>query len=215
MAQKRMFSMHICDSDAFLDLPQSSQNLYFHLNMRADDDGFVGNPKRIIKLIGANDDDMRILIAKRFVLIFESGVIVIKHWRMHNTIKNDRYTPTVYQDELQQLEIKENKSYTLTGNILEPKWNQNGTTGLGLGLGSGLGLEESGKKKFIKPTIEEVKQFISDNNYNVDPARFFNYYESNGWKVGGRAAMKDWKAAIRNWNAKEKPRKEEDNDPFA
>lgn len=90
MAQKRMFTMKIVDSDAFLDMPMSAQCLYFHLNMRADDDGFIGNPKRIMRTVGARDDDMRILISKRFVLTFDNGVIVIKHWRMHNCISQKR-----------------------------------------------------------------------------------------------------------------------------
>lgn len=113
MANKRMFCMNIVDSDAFLEMPLSTQCLYFHLNMRADDDGFIGNTKRIMRLIGASEDDLKILIAKRFILVFDDGVIVIKHWRMHNTIQKDRYTPTVYQDELNQLFIKQNKSYSL------------------------------------------------------------------------------------------------------
>lgn len=106
--------MKIVDSDAFLDMPLSTQCLYFHLNMRADDDGFVGNPKRIMRIIGASDDDLKLLIAKRFLLIFEDGVVVIKHWRMHNAIRKERYTPTVYTDEKEQLLIKDNKSYSLT-----------------------------------------------------------------------------------------------------
>lgn len=114
MANKRMFSMSILDSDAFLDMPLSTQALYLHLNMRADDDGFVSNPKRIQRLIGASEDDLKLLLAKRFLLVFEDGVMVIKHWRMHNTIRNDRYTPTPYQDELSRLFIKQNKSYSLT-----------------------------------------------------------------------------------------------------
>lgn len=112
MAEKRMFTQKIIDSDAFLDMPLSTQALYFHLNMRADDDGFVNNPKRIQRTIGASEDDLKLLIAKRFVICFENGVIVIKHWRMHNTLRKDRYTPTQYQEELSRLKIKENKSYT-------------------------------------------------------------------------------------------------------
>ena len=112
MAEKRMFTMKIIDSDAFLDMPLSTQALYFHLNMRADDDGFINNPKRVQRMIGASDDDLRLLIAKRFVICFENGVIVIKHWRMHNTLRKDRYNPTPYQDELATLEIKDNNSYT-------------------------------------------------------------------------------------------------------
>lgn len=144
-----MFSIQIIDSDAFLDMPLSTQALYFHLNMRADDDGFVGNPKRIKSLIGATDDDLKLLIAKRFVLIFEDGVIVIKHWRMHNTIQKDRYTQTAYIDELNQLQIKENKAYTLPNqqcfqNVskMEPKCFQNVSTGLGLDIALDLDLDK-------------------------------------------------------------------------
>ncbi len=114
MANKRMFTMKIVDTDAFLDMPLSTQCLYFHLNMRADDDGFIGNPKRIAKLIGSNDDDLKLLIAKRFVLLFEDGVIVIKHWRMHNTLSRDRYVETSYTDEKKTLLLKDNGSYSLT-----------------------------------------------------------------------------------------------------
>ena len=132
MANKRMFTMKIVDSDSFLDMPLSTQCLYFHLNMRADDDGFVGNPKRICKLIGCNDDDLKLLLMKRFILGFENGVIVIKHWRMHNTIQKDRYTPTTYSDELKQLGIKDNKSYTLSP--METKCIQNVSTDIDIDI---------------------------------------------------------------------------------
>lgn len=112
MAEKRMFTQKIIDSDAFLDMPLSSQALYFHLNMRADDDGFVNNPKRIQRTIGASEDDLKLLVVKRFVIGFESGVLVIKHWRMHNTLRKDRYNPTQYQDELRTLDVKDNNAYT-------------------------------------------------------------------------------------------------------
>ena len=129
MAEKRMFTQKIVDSDAFLDMPLSTQALYFHLNMRADDDGFINNPKRIQRTIGASEDDLKLLIAKRFCICFENGVIVIKHWRMHNTLKKDRYKPTQYQEQYELLEVKDNNSYTekISGNILEPERNQNGT----------------------------------------------------------------------------------------
>ena len=133
MANKRMFNIKIVDSDAFLDMPLSTQCLYFHLNMRADDDGFIGNPKKIMRMVGCSEDDLKLLIAKRFVLTFENGVIVIKHWKMHNCIQTDRYTPTVYMDEKNMLFIKQNKSYTLDEekkyipvSKTETKRNQNG-----------------------------------------------------------------------------------------
>ena len=117
MANKRMFNIKVVDSDAFLDMPLSTQALYFHLNMRADDDGFIGNPKRIQKIVGASEDDLKLLIAKRFLLTFEDGVIVIKHWRLHNTLSASRYTETVYTDEKKMLLLKENKSYSFTSGV--------------------------------------------------------------------------------------------------
>ena len=119
-----MFSLDIVDSDAFLDMPITSQVLYFHLAMHADDEGFIGNPKRIMKMISVQDDDMKILKAKRFVLTFENGVIVIKHWLIHNTIRMDRFRPTTYQKEKQRLFLKENKAYTDLATSGKPLGNQ-------------------------------------------------------------------------------------------
>ena len=122
MAKKRMFNTQIIDSDSFLDLPLSTQALYFHLNMRADDDGFINNAKMIQRMINCSDDDLKLLIAKNFIIPFDSGVVVVKHWLIHNTIQKDRYKPTVYSDEFALLDIKDNKAYTLciqNGNILE------------------------------------------------------------------------------------------------
>lgn len=112
MAKKRMFSIDIVGSDAFLDLPYSAQCLYFQLGMRADDDGFVGNPKTIQRIAGTKASDLELLVKKRFLLQFPSGVVVIKHWKINNDIKKDRYSPTVYTDEFQMLSTKENKAYT-------------------------------------------------------------------------------------------------------
>lgn len=126
MAEKRMFTMKIIDSDDFLEMPMSTQALYFHLNMRADDDGFINNPKRIIRTVNASEDDMKLLITKRFVLAFESGVIVIKHWRMHNAIRKDRYHPTQYTEEMETLEIKQNGAYTEHDNQLATNWQPHG-----------------------------------------------------------------------------------------
>lgn len=112
MANKRMFSKQITDSDAFVDMPATSQLLYFHLNMQADDDGFVSNPKRIIRMINVGDDDLKILLVKRFLLPFESGVVVIKHWLLHNAVRKDMYKETQYLEEKKMLQIKDNGVYT-------------------------------------------------------------------------------------------------------
>lgn len=113
MAERRMFSKSIVDSDAFLDMPQSSQLLYFHLCMRADDDGFIDNPKSIMRNVGCKEDDMKVLIAKQFIFPFESGVVVIRHWLIHNYIQKDRYKETKYLSEKSMLSTDVNKAYMI------------------------------------------------------------------------------------------------------
>lgn len=112
MAQRRMFSLKIIDTDIFLDMPLSAQALYFHLSMRADDDGFVSSPKRILKTISCSEDDFKILLMKQFILPFESGICVIKDWKIHNYIQKDRYTPSIYNEEKSMLLEDKNGSYT-------------------------------------------------------------------------------------------------------
>lgn len=144
MASKRMFTMKIVDSDAFLDMPLSTQCLYFHLNMRADDDGFIDNPKRVMKIVGASQDDLKLLTAKRFILAFESGVMVIKHWRMHNTLSQSRYHATQYIDEKSMLKLKENGSYSL----------ENGT--------------EIDDEKLIEMSKRQCRRTIDEQKTNAD-----------------------------------------------
>ena len=162
MAEKRMFTQKIIDSDPFLDMPLSTQALYFHLNMRADDDGFINNPKRIQRTIGASDDDLKLLIAKRFVICFESGVIVIKHWRMHNTLRKDRYNPTTYQEELALLEVKGNKSYTEKDDVnqMATIWQPNGNQ-----MEPQYSID---KNRIVE--ISEDKDSISDSDESEAPA---------------------------------------------
>ena len=111
MAQRRMFSRKITESDQFLDMPMSAQSLYFHINMQADDDGFVGNVKTIKRMIGASDDDLKLLIAKQFLIPFDTGIVVIRDWKIHNYIQKDRYTETFYKHEKAMLETTDNKQY--------------------------------------------------------------------------------------------------------
>lgn len=106
-----MFSPKIVASDAFLDMPTSSRELYFQLGMYADDDGFV-NPRKIIRMVGASEDDLKVLVGKRFVIPFENGVVVIKHWAINNLIRKDWYQPSIYSEQKKRLIIKENGSYT-------------------------------------------------------------------------------------------------------
>lgn len=114
MAEKRMFSQKIIDSDAFLDMDMSSQNLYFHLGMRADDDGFINSPKKIARMVGATTTDIETLAKNKFIICFDSGICVIKHWLINNSIRSDRIKETSYLEEKGKLRVKDNKSYTLT-----------------------------------------------------------------------------------------------------
>jgi hypothetical protein len=157
MAERRMFAKTIIDSDAFLDMPLSTQSLYFHLSMRADDDGFINNPKKIQRMIGASDDDLKLLIAKNFIIPFESGIVVIKHWKIHNYIQSDRYKPTVYQEERELLEMKKNKAYTLSES-LETECIQNGYS---LETQVRLGKDSIGKDSIDIPDSDEPVVSVS------------------------------------------------------
>ena len=118
MAERRMFAKTIIDSDAFLEMPATSQLLYFHLSMRADDEGFVNKPKSIMRTVGCRDDDLSVLCAKGFIIPFESGIVVIKHWYIHNWIREDRKHVTKYEEERKSLSIKDNGSYTVAHKCL-------------------------------------------------------------------------------------------------
>lgn len=116
MVQRRMFSRQITDMDTFLDMPASAQNLYFHLNMHADDDGFLGNVKTIRRMVGASEDDLKLLIAKQFLIMFDDGVVVIRDWHIHNYIQKDRYHKTIFTEDKKLIELDSNKRYQILSN---------------------------------------------------------------------------------------------------
>lgn len=124
MANRKMFSLNVVDTDTFLEIPQSSQNLYFHLGMRADDDGFVSSPKKITKIVGANEDDLKLLIAKKYVIPFENRILVIPHWHINNSIRKDRYSETIYKEEKRKIIKNENGVYILNHMNGIPNGNQ-------------------------------------------------------------------------------------------
>lgn len=217
MAERRMFTQKIVDSDAFLDMPLTTQALYFHLNMRADDDGFVNNPKKIQRMIGASEDDLKLLIAKRFILAFENGVIVIKHWRMHNLLRKDRYNPTQYQEEMNSLQLKDNGAYTernadllkiecpdSTATTWQPDGNQMATQDrLGkdsIGKDSKVIKHKHGEYNNVLLTDDEfqkLKTEFPDIKERIE--RLSEYIASTGKKY------KSHYATIRAWARKEKP----------
>lgn len=215
-----MFAKTIIDSDAFLDMPLSAQALYFHLSMRADDDGFINNPKKIQRMIGSADDDLRLLFAKRFVIPFESGVCVIKHWKIHNYIRNDRYKPTIYQDEMAQLSEKENKSYTdclpvgiPDGYQMEPqvRLGKDRVGKVSIGEGREEGADAPAPAKKDKPvrhkygaysnvllTDEEMDKLkIEFSDWDIRIERLSEYMASTG------KSYKSHLATIRSWAKKD------------
>jgi len=176
MAKKRMFSTQIVDSDAFMDMPTSAQSLYFHLCIRADDEGFVGNPKKIMRMIGVNEDDFKVLLGKRFILAFENGIVVIKHWLIHNTIRMDRFNPTTYQKEKKLLITKENKAYT--------EWQP-----IGNQLATQVKLSKVSISKYNTPVAQEkfsLEEYLK--KMEDDPRRAINvighYFEEKDLKFG-------------------------------
>ena len=210
MAERRMFAKTIIDSDAFLEMPISARLLYYDLSMRADDDGFNNSPRKVMRTIGATIDDMNILIARKFIIPFENGVVVIKHWRIHNYIRKDTYKETNYKDEKAKLEFDENNAYRLADGS-RPRAVDGPSTQVRLGkVSTGKdNLIDQPQKRFTKPTLEEVQAYCKERNNNVNAERFIDYYTAKGWKIG-KNPMKDWKAAVRTWekNNFDKPAQE-------
>lgn len=158
MAERRMFAKTIIDSDAFLDMPQSSQLLYFHLSMRADDDGFINNPKKVQRMVGCSEDDIKILVAKNFIIPFESGVVVIKHWRIHNYIQKDRYKPTVYKEERSALSVKDNGAYTMDTTCIQDVSKTD--TQVRLGKSKSKDIDNNEQSQIAPPSYKEVFEYL-------------------------------------------------------
>lgn len=222
LAERRMFAKTIIDSDAFLDMPMSTQNLYFHLGMRADDDGFINNPKKIQRMVGGSDDDLKLLIAKRFVIPFESGVCVIKHWKIHNYIQKDRYKETVYQDEKKLISTKQNGAYTLTSNMPCTECIHDGymmETQVRLGKASQelekeIGEDRAGKKDatasapavpqktkygeygWVKLTDAEYQRLIDDVGEEI-AQHYIKYVDESAEQTGNKNKWKNWNLTVR------------------
>ena len=217
MAEKRMYTKKITDSDAFIELSSAAQALYFHLNQGADDDGFNNQIQLAMLKAHASIDDLKVLLMKNFIIRFESGVIVIKHWRMHNTLRKDRYTPTNFQEELASLQLKDNGAYTLGCQTVAKRLPKSREEEVSIDKDSLEEVSSAEKsadtpKRFKKPTLEEVAAYCRERKNNVNPQRFIDFYTSKGWKVG-KEPMKDWKACIRTWEQDEKGKPKKGADP--
>lgn len=168
MAERRMFAKTIIDSDAFLDMPMSARLLYYDLGMRADDDGFVNSPKKIMKMIGASSDDINVLILRKFIIPFDSGVVVIKHWKIHNYIQKDRYKETNYKQEKSMLLLDENKAYMSS----DTPCIQSGHT---MDTQVSIGKESLELVKSKESVEEEIDVISPDKQDNIPYAEIVNY----------------------------------------
>ena len=220
MADKRMFSLKIVDSDLFLDMPLSSQCLYFHLSMRADDDGFVDNPKKIIKIIGANDDDLKILITKGFVIVFERGIIVITHWKINNYIRSDRRKETMYITEKQSITQTENGAYIKLEQLGIPNDNQVSTTcphSIGKGRLDKVSIDK-GRIEQVTPILygEYKNIFLTDEEYGKLKEQLKEYTDTMIDKLSRyiESSGKNYKnhyITILNWYEQDKEKQSQKN----
>ena len=211
MAERRMFAKTIIDSDAFLEMPMSARLLYYDLSMRADDDGFNNSPRKVMRTVGATTDDLNILIARKFIIPFDNGVVVIKHWRIHNYIRKDTYNETPYKEQKALLEYDENNAYRMIadgetplldapqasrGRAVDEPWTQVRSGKGSLGKGSE---DKEPQKRFVKPTLDEVKAYCQERGNNVDAKAFFDYYETGNWKDAKGKPVRNWKQKVITW----------------
>ena len=208
MAERRMFAKAIVLSDAFLDMPVGARCLYMTMGMVADDDGFVNSPRAIMRQTGASDDDMRVLIAKKFVIPFDSGVIVIKHWRINNYLRNDRYQETTYIDEKSQLIVDEQKAYKKANDVGIPHLVYPGKDSIeknSIGKNSiGEYREAKESSTLVPPAFSDVEAYARENNIAVEVAKkFYDYFEGKDWKDIYGNKVKDWKKKLAEWVSRE------------
>lgn len=194
MAERRMFAKTIVLSDSFLDMSLGARCLYMTMSMLADDDGFVNSPRSIMRQTGATNDDMRLLIDRKFVIPFDSGIIVIKHWRINNYLQKDRINPTKYIDEKAMLSVESNGSYTLNSPCIHSECIHSVD-------------EYRVDKNSIDdgtPTEDDIRQYCESEHLNISPSRFFSYYSKNGWKNKNGKPIDDWRQQCRVWAEQDK-----------
>lgn len=225
MAERRMFTKKVTDDDNFMALSSSAQALYLHLSMSADDDGFCNQVSVSMFKAHASVADLQQLLEKRYIYQFDNGVIVIKHWRMANALRKDRYTPTNFKEELAKLKIKSNGAYTFSdvgcqvvanglpdGCQMVAACLPQDSTGKDSIDKNRIDKDNNTKKEkdvtnvtsekkrqiFKPPSVEQVEKYCLERNNGIDAQSFVDFYDSKGWMIG-KNKMKDWKAAVRTW----------------
>ena len=197
MAAKRMFSKSITNSSRFLMMPQSSQNLYFHLGMNADDDGFCEH-FTIMRMTESKPDDLKILQSKQFLQIFDDQVLLLLDWKENNLIRSDRYTPSKY------LEVYKSEIDLISHGIpIVIPVDASGEVRLDKDSKGKVNKDKESHSEYKKPTKEQIQEFCNEYQCHIDIDYFIDYYNSNGWKIGNNK-MSDWKATVRNWHRRDK-----------
>ena len=204
---RRMLCTDITRSDAFLEMPQSTRLLYYDLVQEGDDEGFVDNPKMIMKLTGATDGDMQVLLEKKFVILPDEikGIVVIKHWFIHNYIRADRKKETNYKELKALLDLDENNCYTMNGSQVPTKCLPSGSI-------SKDKLSKDKISKFIPPTLKQIETYCKERNNNVNAKRFYDYYTASDWKDSKGKPVKNWKQKVITWE-RDDPKTKKDELP--
>lgn len=199
-----MFALDVIDTDRFCEMPVSARLLYYELGMRGDDEGFVQNPKRIMLTTGTTVDDLKVLAAKGYVILFDSGVLVITHWQKNNFIQKDRFHETTCLAEKAQIQTTDSKKYALlpAGNgldtgCIQPVSNMEAQVRL-----DQTRVEKKTRtpssRRFTPPTVEDVESYCQERGNAVDAQRFVDFYAASGW-MRGKSPIRDWKACVRTW----------------
>lgn len=215
-----MFSLRIIDTARFIRMPISCQALYFHLALRADDDGVV-EAYNVMRLLGCSEDDLRVLAAKQFIQVINDDLVTyINDWTEHNSIRADRKIDSIYKDllisinpDIQLVEKKQRADVKKTVEVVEEVKKEMACTIEVPKKEEPKKVEEQPKrtrKVFVKPTLEEVQAYCKERKNSVDAQRFIDFYESKGWKVG-TSPMKDWKASVRTWEKRQTPQQQTNN----
>ena len=224
MAKRRMFSQEIVNTDRFLDMSPSAQALYFHFGMHADDDGFIANPQRVTRMLGARPRDLNELAEKEYVKMFDSGVCMICDWQTNNHVRRDCYVPTRYQAEKKSVsssvqnaaadvapDVTENVSPDVTEDV-----TANVTSGKDSLAKDSIAQDRKEKERqkenadkpprprFSPPTREEVEAYCRERRNRVDAQCFLDFYTANGWTQGRGKPIRDWQAAVRTWERRDK-----------
>ncbi len=220
MAKRRMFSLDVVDTDTFLDMPASTQALYFHLGMRADDDGFVASPRKITTMVNCSNDDLKLLLSKGFIIPFDSGVCLVRDWKINNNIRTDRYKPTQYLTERNTVETTENGAYILSGIPNDNQMSYQRYTQVRLGkdrLGKdreskaqapALPLDKYGQYGWVKLSKEQYSSLVKDFG-EAETKRCIAYVDESAQATGNKNKWKDWNLVVRkchrqNWGLDKK-----------